>query len=327
MNETRQGLSYDAAPAGFSRRRFLATVGTAGAGAWLAPEWLHAQENEGVVGAFRKSAAAARIDVQRLRRGISVLSGSGGNIAVLIGSDGKLVVDSGVDTSRRQLADALEKTGSQPIRHLVNTHWHFDHTGGNEWLHAAGANILGHENTRKHLSTTTRVNDWNHTFPPVPAGAVPQVIVNARHAVELNGETVVLEPYGPCHTDSDISVRFTNADVLQTGDTWWNGQFPFIDYSTGGSIAGTIRAAEANVAAAGAETVVIPGHGPVGGRQELVVFRDMLVTVRDGVAALKKKGMPLREVIAARPTKAYDATWGGSTINGSTFTALVYQGV
>lgn len=311
---------------GRPRRRFLADIGLLGLGGCLGPRWLHAQENEGVVDVFRRHAATASIATERLRGGIAVLSGSGGNIAVLSGADGMFVVDAGVDTSRRQLAEALAKTGAQPITHVVNTHWHFDHTGGNDWLHAAGATIVAHENTRKHMSKTTRVEDWKHTFPPSAAAALPEVIVTERHEVRVNGETIVLEPYGPCHTDSDISVRFTNADVLQTGDTWWNRQFPFIDYSTGGSITGTIRAAEANVAAAGAGTLVIPGHGPVGGRRELVEFRDMLVTVRDRVAAQKKKGLALAEVIATSPTKGYDA-WGAFTINAETFAALVFAGV
>jgi glyoxylase-like metal-dependent hydrolase (beta-lactamase superfamily II) len=324
-NAPREPLD-DSASAGHSRRRFLTGIGLLGAGAWLGPRWLHAQEKESVIDVFRRNAGTASIGMERLRGGITVLSGSGGNIAVLIGGDGKFVVDAGVDTSRRQITEALAKTGVQPITHVVNTHWHFDHTGGNDWLHAAGATIIAHENTRKHMSKTTRVEAWNHTFPPAAADALPEVVVNARHEVRVNGETVMLEPYGPCHTDSDLSIRFTNADVLQTGDTWWNGQFPFIDYSTGGSITGTIRAAEANVTAASARTLVIPGHGPVGGRGELVEFRDMLVTVRDRVAALKKKGLSLAEVIATRPTKGYEP-WGDFTINADTFTALVFAGV
>lgn len=310
---------------GHSRRRFLTSVAMLGAGASLGPRWLYGQAREGVVDVFRRNAAAAAIGMERLRGGITVLSGSGGNIAVLAGGDGKVVVDAGVDTSRRQITEALAKTGAQPVTHVVNSHWHFDHTGGNDWLHAAGATVVAHENTRTHMSRTTRVEAWNHTFPPAPAAALPGVVVNARHELRVNAETVVLEPYGPCHTDSDLSIRFANADVLQTGDTWWNGQFPFIDYSTGGSIAGTIRAAEANIAAADAGTLVIPGHGPVGGRRELIRFRDMLVTVHDRVAALKRKGQSLAEVVATKPTRGYEP-WGGYTINADTFVALVYAG-
>jgi glyoxylase-like metal-dependent hydrolase (beta-lactamase superfamily II) len=229
--------------------------------------------------------------------------------------------------SRQKILAALAGLGPDPNKHLVNTHWHFDHTDGNEWLHSAGASIIAHENTRRHLSTTTRVEGWDHTFPPSPAGAIPEIVFANEHVLHLNRAPILLKHYGPAHTDSDISVRFMDADVLHTGDTWWNGQFPFIDYSTGGSIAAAIRAADANIAAVGADTLVIPGHGPVGGRSDLVAFRDMLVTIRDKVAALKKQGRTLDDVIAAKPTATYDTKWGGFFISGKAFTALVYAGV
>src|SRR5262245_15537544 len=118
-----------------------------------------------------------------------------------------------------------------------------------------------------------------------------------------------------------------DSEILHVGDTWWNGHFPFIDYSTGGSIEGTIRAAEANVARVSDKTIIIPGHGPVGARSDLIDFRDMLVTIRDKVAALKKQGKSVDEAVAAAPTAAYDAKWGGFVIDGKTFTTLVYTGV
>jgi glyoxylase-like metal-dependent hydrolase (beta-lactamase superfamily II) len=142
-----------------------------------------------------------------------------------------------------------------------------------------------------------------------------------------NDTRLLLKYYEPAHTDSDISVNFTEADILQVGDTWWNGVYPFIDYSTGGSIDGAIRAAETNVAAVTEKTIVIPGHGPVGGRSDLAEFRDMLVAIRQKVAALKKQGRSLEETIAARPTATYDAKWGQFLITPAIFTGLVYQGV
>lgn len=314
-------------PPTISRRHFLTSAGVAAASAWLGRHRLLAQhEGDQLVNQIRGAAATANIEVQPLRGNVSVLMGSGGNIAVLPGRDGKLLVDAGITASRPRINQALGAISPDPIKHLINTHWHFDHTDGNEWLHAVGATILAHENTRKHLSTATRVEDWAYTFEPSPAGALPADVFKTDRTLRLNGTSIVLTHYDPAHTDSDLSVHFTDADVFHAGDTWWNGVYPFIDYSTGGTIDGTIRAAEANIAKVTDTTIVIPGHGPVGNKSNLIEFRDMLATVRADVAALKKQGKALDEVLAARPTSAYDAKWG-SLVPPSLFTRLVYAGV
>jgi glyoxylase-like metal-dependent hydrolase (beta-lactamase superfamily II) len=308
----------------FSRRHFLAMSG-AGA-ALVAGRPLIAGE-DGIVPTMVKAAAAAKITTHALRRNISVLEGSGGNIVVLSGSDGKLLVDAGFNVSRPAVSSALTAISADPIQHLINTHWHIDHTDGNAWLHAAGAAITAHENTRKHLSTATRVAGWSYTFPAAPAAALPVKVFATACEMRVNETRLALRYYGPAHTDSDISVNFTDADVLHVGDTWWNGVYPFIDYSTGGSIDGSIRAAEANLAAVTRSTIIVPGHGPVGGKSDVAEFRDMLVAIREKVAALKKQGMSLDDVIAAKPTASYDAKWGQFLITPAMFTGLVYQGV
>jgi glyoxylase-like metal-dependent hydrolase (beta-lactamase superfamily II) len=309
-----------------SRRRFLTSSAMAAAGLWFVPRRMFA-EGESPVTVIRGQAASAKITVTKLRGHVSVLEGSGGNVAVLTGKDGKLLVDAGISASRPRITEALESLSSDPLKHLINTHWHFDHTDGNEWLHSIGAEITAHENTRKHLSESTRVDAWNFTFPPSPTGALPTVIVKQDGKLHVNGTTVMLRHYPPAHTDSDLSVEFMDADILHVGDTWWNGYFPFIDYNTGGNIDGAIRAAEANVARVTDKTIVIPGHGPVGEKTGLIEFRDMLFAVRDKVATLKKQGKSLDETVAAKPTAAYDDKWGGFVIDGKTFTALVYAGV
>src|SRR5271166_2651475 len=293
-----------------SRRQFLISSGVVAAAACLAPPRLFSQQ--GLVEMALKESATAKITVQTLRRNISVLLGPGGNIAVLTGPDGKLLIDAEVVTARSNVAAALASINADPIKQLINTHWHFDHTGGNEWLHQAGASILAHENTRKHLSKDTRVEGWNYTFPAAPAGAIPSTVFKEDYTLYVNGSTLALKHYGPAHTDSDISVHFTEADVLHTGDTLWNRNYPFVDYSTGGSIDGQIRAAEANLAKVSATTIVIPGHGAVGGKADLTLFRDVLVDAREKVAKLKKQGRTLEEVIAAKPTARHDAEWGQS---------------
>ena len=163
---------------------------------------------------------------------------------------------------------------------------------------------------------------------PSPAGAIPSEVISADRILKLNGASLELKPYKPAHTDGDLSVTFAEADILHAGDTYWNGIYPFIDYSTGGSIDGMIAASDANLAAATDNTIIIPGHGkPVSNKSELKDFRDMLVDSRDKVAALKKAGRTQQETVAAKPTAAHDAKWGQFVIDPTFFTKLVYEGV
>lgn len=306
-------------------RRCLLSVGliiAAGASSIPAPAFAQHQ-----VESIDAEAAKAEIAVQPLRGHVTVLAGSGGNISVLTGRDGKLLVDGGIAVSQTKIAAALDGISDAPIKYLINTHWHWDHTDGNGWLHRAGATIIAHQNTLKDLSSTIRVEEWQHTFTPVPKDALPTIVIANDRTLEFDGTTIVLRYYGPSHTNSDISVFYKEPDILQTGDTWWNGYYPFIDYAVGGSIDGMIRAANENIALTTDKTIVIPGHGPVGTRAQLVAYRDMLVAIRARVARLKGEGKTLEETIAAKPTAAYDAAWGGFVIDPALFTSLVYRGV
>jgi glyoxylase-like metal-dependent hydrolase (beta-lactamase superfamily II) len=226
------------------------------------------------------------------------------------------------------MMEALASLSNDPIRHLINTHWHFDHADGNEWVHGEGATILAHENTRKHLMTMQRVEDWDFNFPALAAGAIPSETFSSDKTLSVNRSTLKMKHYGPAHTDSDIFVHFVEADILHVADTFWNGIYPFIDYSTGGNIDGMIVAADANLAMATDKTIVIPGHGrPVSNKAELREFRDMLVAIRGNVAKLKKQELSLEAIIAAKPTAAYDAKWGQFVVTPALFTKLVYEGV
>jgi glyoxylase-like metal-dependent hydrolase (beta-lactamase superfamily II) len=322
---------------GFQQHRFLsrrgfclccvgASVAAASAGLLTASEAV-AEEGR-IVALIKSEAAKAPINVHKLAGNVVVLEGSGGNIAVLTGPDGKLLIDAGIGVSRPQIATVLACLDEEPVTHLINTHWHFDHSDGNAWLNSVGAKILAHENTRKRLLKLQRVEDWSTDFPAPPAGALPTDTFDSERTVKLNGTVIELKYYGPAHTDSDISVYFADADILHTGDTFWNGIYPFIDYSTGGSIDGSIRAADANLAATTDKTVIIPGHGqPVSNRSQLKEFRDMLVGIRTNVATLKKQGKSLQDIVTAKPTAEYDAKWGRFVIDPVLFTKLVYEGV
>jgi glyoxylase-like metal-dependent hydrolase (beta-lactamase superfamily II) len=305
----------------------VASATFAAGGGWLTPRAAYA-EAKNIVEMIRADAATAAIKVHKLRGGVSVLEGSGGNVGVLTGPDGKVMVDAGITASKPRMIEALAGLGSEPVRHLINTHWHFDHADGNEWVHGVGAVIIAHENTRKHLKTMQRVEDWDFNFPALAPGAIPTEVFTDRKTFTVNRSTLELQYYGPAHTDSDISVYFVEADILHAADTFWNGIYPFIDYSTGGSIDGMIRAADANLAKATEKTIVISGHGaPVCNRADLKEYRDMLVAIRENVARLKKQERSLDAVVAAKPTAAFDAKWGQFIITPALFTKLVYEGV
>ncbi|WP_242684220.1 MBL fold metallo-hydrolase [Paraburkholderia hospita] len=265
--------------------------------------------------------------MQPSRGNITVLMGSGGNITVLSGKDGKFLVDAGISKSQEKLQAALDKISPAPLKYVVNSHWHWDHTDGNAWMHAAGATIVAHKNTLRHLTETTHVNAWNWTFDPVPVGARPTLIVDNEKTFNFAGTTIEVENFGGGHTDGDLWVYFKKADVLALGDTFWNGFYPYIDNEDGGNIDGAIEWANKAVAFTTDHTIVIPGHGAVGTRAQLIEFRDMLVTVRNNVAALKLQGKSLDEIIAAKPTAAFDAKWGNFVFNGSQFTKMVYDGL
>ena len=323
MEYSKQGL--------ISRRHFcfccVAATTYAATNGWLTPRQAYA-EARGLVSLIKDSAATSPIMTHKLRNNISVLEGSGGNVAVLTGPDGKVLVDAGIGVSRARMTEALAALSSDPVTHLINTHWHFDHADGNTWLHSVGAKIIAQNNTRKHLSGIQRVEDWDYNFLPMPDGALPTEVFDKEHGLKLNGASIGLKYYGPAHTDSDISVTFAEANVVHVGDIFWNGIYPFIDYSTGGSIGGTIAACDVSLAAVDDDTIIVPGHGkPVSNKAELKEFRDMLAGVRDNVAKLKKAGKTRDETVAAKPSAAYDAKFGQFVIDPGFFTRLVYEGV
>jgi glyoxylase-like metal-dependent hydrolase (beta-lactamase superfamily II) len=319
-----------------SRRGFCTccavAVGLAASCRVLKPAEAYAEARH-IVDTIRDYAATAPIQLHKLRGNVTIIEGSGGNIAVLTGADGKLFVDAGITATRPRILAAVSSLSRDPIKHLINTHWHFDHTDGNQWLNEEGAAILAHENTYKHLLSAQRVEDWEFNFPSPPLSAVPTQVFATEKTIDLNHSTLHLKYYGSAHTDGDISVTFAEADILHCGDTYWNGFYPFIDYSTGGSIDGMIKATEANLSAASNQTIVIPGHNlpghasPVSNKAELLPYRDMLVAIREKVANLKRAGRSLDETIAARPTAAFDTKWGQFFITPALFTKLIYEGV
>ena len=282
---------------------------------------------ESIYDAINESAAQSEVTTTPLRGGVSLLVGSGGNIGVLSGPDGALMVDAGIAISKAKIGAALQSVGAIKVRYVVNTHWHWDHADGDAWLHAGGATVVASPATAKHLGQTIRVEEWDHSFTPVAAGGRPTMLIATDRTLSLNDETVEIHPYMASHTDGDLLVQFKKADVIFTGDIYWNGLYPFIDHYERGSIDGTIQAVEWTLEMAGPNTIIVPGHGPSGTRADLIEYRDMLVAIRDRVATLKREGKTLDEVLASHPTDAFDAKWGKGIVSSTVFISLVYRGV
>jgi glyoxylase-like metal-dependent hydrolase (beta-lactamase superfamily II) len=276
---------------------------------------------------MRATGVKANIVSHTLRSGITVLSGSGGNIAVLNGPDGKVMVDSGFAVSQTEIETALSLISDEPVRSLVNTHWHFDHTDGNQWVYESGAVIIGHRNSRIRMQQKQAIPAFEVLLHPSSRSELPTVVFDNELTLELNDERILLRRYAPAHTDSDISVYFERADVLHVGDTWLNGIYPFIDCESGGNIDGVINASLKNLELAGPNTIVIPGHGAVGNRNDLLEFHEMVVGIRSRVATLKANGATIEAAIAAHPTEPFDDKWGRSFIPPELFTENVYEGI
>jgi glyoxylase-like metal-dependent hydrolase (beta-lactamase superfamily II) len=272
---------------------------------------------------MRAQMGAAPIETTRLADGLVMLSGPGGNVVVLTGRDGKIVVDSFVQPAWPRLKSTLDGIDGSAIKTLIDTHWHFDHADNNANFRAAGAGILAHENTRKRLAEAHDLLGMH--FEPAPAAALPTDTFADRRSLTVNGEQIIMAHVPPAHTDTDILVHFSSANVLHMGDVFFNGTYPFIDASTGGNINGMIGGADRALQMANDRTKIVPGHGPLGDRAALQKYRTMLLTVRDRVRAQKTKGSTLEQVQAAKPASEFDAAWGKGRMGGDDFVALVYN--
>jgi glyoxylase-like metal-dependent hydrolase (beta-lactamase superfamily II) len=256
---------------------------------------------------------------------LNVISGLGGNIAVLAGADGAFVVDSG-------LVDRLAKTQSElgkaaPLALLVNTHWHFDHVGGNEAIAGAGARIIAHENCRQRLATEQYAEAFDRKIPASPRAALPVITLTEPTTLHLNDEEIRLLPVLPAHTDGDVIVHFQKTDVIHTGDLYFNGGYPFIDYSSRGVLGGLVTAIRGLTAVAGAQTSIIPGHGPVATRDELKNYLAFLETMLERFGKLKAEGKSVEEVVAAAPTKDFDEKLGRTFLKPDQFVRITYTGM
>ncbi|MDX2464806.1 MAG: MBL fold metallo-hydrolase [Porticoccus sp.] len=262
-----------------------------------------------------------------VKKNIFVMMAEGGNIAVFIGEDGTFLIDDQFAPLTEKMLEKIKKVGGEEPKFLVNTHWHFDHTGGNENLGKAGTLIVAHDNVRKRLSVNNTIKAFNKEIPASPKQALPVVTFSTDTSFHLNNETIRAFHVHHAHTDGDSVVHFQNANVFHAGDIWFNGFYPFIDVEHGGSLEGVIAAATTIITMTSAKSVIIPGHGPVGTRTQLMEYRDMLVLVLDTLRIYKSQGKSVEEVIKAKPTKELDAIWGGGFLKPDQWIRIIYNGL
>lgn len=267
---------------------------------------------------------AVEIETIDVASGVHMLVGRGGNIGVSAADDGIFLVDDQYAPLTDKIVAALRTISDAPIRFVINTHWHGDHTGGNENLGKAGALVVAHENVRERMSVEQFIEAMGNRVPPAPEGALPVVTFTEAVTFHLNEDDIHVFHVEHAHTDGDAVIHFRGSDVIHAGDVYFNGTYPFIDVASGGSIDGTIAAADTILALAGEDTRIIPGHGPLSNRTELEAYRDMLRGARDAIAAEIRQGKSIDEVVAAKPTAKYDEKWGGGFIDPERFVRIVF---
>jgi len=256
--------------------------------------------------------------------GVYMLMGAGGNIGVSAGANGVVLIDDQFAPLSDKIKAAVSAINPGPIRFLLNTHWHGDHTGGNENFAKDGVVIVAHENVRHRMSVEQFIAAFGSKVPASPEAAFPIVTFTDAVNFYLNGDSISAFHVAPAHTDGDVVIYFRRANVVHMGDTYFNGSYPFIDVSSGGSVNGMVAAADRVLSMTDQNTKYIPGHGQLSGRAELMAYRDMLATVRDRIRKLAGQGKTLAQVKAAKPTAEFDAAWGGGFINPDRFIEILY---
>jgi cyclase len=254
-----------------------------------------------------------------------MLEGQGGNITVAVAKDGIIMVDGEYAPLHDKIKAAIASVSNQPIKYLINTHFHADHTGGNEPFARDGLTVVSEANVKKRLAAGTTNGLTGVKTPPAPQGALPSKTYTGAFKIRLDGRVADLEHIANAHTDGDTYVWFKTANVLSTGDTFTSGRYPNIDFANGGNIKGMIAATDAYLKLINAKTRIVPGHGPLADKPALIEYRTMLVTARDRMAKLVKDGKSEDDVVAAKPFADLDAKWAPTELASKNFIRVVYH--
>jgi cyclase len=255
-----------------------------------------------------------------------LLEGQGGNITVAVGSDGIIVVDSEFAPLHDKIKAAIAKLSPLPVKYLINTHFHGDHTGGNEAFAKEGAVIVAQDNIRVRLAAGTVNGLSGNKTPPAAAGAIPaDTYIGGTKKVDVGGRTAILAHANNAHTDGDSWVYFPDANVVATGDIFSNGRYPNIDFANGGGVNGVINAVDAFLKVANDNTRIVPGHGPLATKSDLTEYRNVLATSRDRIRKLYDEGKDEKEVLAAKPLADFNGKWAANDQAAANFVRVVYN--
>jgi len=265
------------------------------------------------------------IRTEKLSDTVYMLMGAGGNIGLSVGDDAVFLVDDQFAPLTPKIEAAIAKITPQPVKFVLNTHWHFDHTGGNENLGKAGALIVAHENVRKRMSVENFIEFLGMKTQPDPRVALPVVTFTSDVTFHLNGDEIFAQHAPRAHTDGDAIVHFRRSDVVHMGDIMFNKLYPFIDTSSGGTVEGVIAAVERTLKEVGERTRIIPGHGPLANRADLQAYRTMLTTISGRIRAQLRAKKTLEQVQASKPTAEFDAVWGKGFLNPDRFVEMLYK--
>jgi glyoxylase-like metal-dependent hydrolase (beta-lactamase superfamily II) len=265
------------------------------------------------------------VRVVPLEANLNVLMGVGGNIAVSSGSDGVFIIDDDLKPMAAKISAAIATLSDKPVRIVFNTHWHFDHAGGNEFFGDAGATIVAHDNVRARMNTEQKSAFFKSVTPPAPAIALPVITFDNTATFHLNGHTIKAMHVPPAHTDGDSILFFEEVNVVHLGYVFFNRMYPFIDIDSGGSITGVIAALDLIIPMLNDQTRIIPGHGPIGSLADLKAYRATLATVSARMRTLIEAGKSREEVVALKPTEEFDKVWSWSFMPPERWTGLIYD--
>ena len=280
------------------------------------------------IAAFTAAAVAqdfskVEIHATKVTETVYMLTGSGGNLGLSVGEDAVFLIDDQFAPLTPKITAAIAKLTKQPVKFLLNTHWHYDHTGGNENFGKAGAIIVAHENVRKRMSTDQVIEFFKQPIAAAPKAALPVVTFNGAVSFHLNGEEIRGIHVPRAHTDGDAIVHFLGSDVIHMGDVYFNGYYPFIDSSAGGTVDGVIAACDQVLGIATDRTKIIPGHGPLSNKAELKVYRDMLATISGRIKKMIAEGRKLEEITASKVSADFDDKWGKGFIPPHKFAEMI----